>query len=347
MTSPLYHPVQIGSLSLGGNIFLAPMADFSDASYRSICADCGMDFGYTELISSEALVRDNKKTFAMMRRFKNEGAYAVQIFGSNEQTMSEAARVVLENTSCECIDINCGCPVPKVTKTGAGSVLTREPEKLYRITKAVVEAVKNFKGERKDPLGLKPSVQGEVPVTVKIRTGWDSAHITYKECADAAINAGAKAIALHGRTTAQGYGGKADWNTIKDLVEYVDKRILVFGNGDIKTPQDAQRMLKETLCDGIMIGRAAQGNPLIFKRVKEYLISGREIEIPMNESLELGFKEMALLICEIGEKAACMKMRGRFSNYIKGFDGAKELRLKVTQCSTEKEFEEVLKPYRP
>lgn len=345
MNDSFYHPVQIGNLFLNGNIFLAPMADFSDAAYRSICADCGMDFGYTELISSEALVRDNKKTFAMMSRLKNEKAYAVQIFGSNEDTMAEAAKIVLANTSCECIDINCGCPVPKVTKTGAGSALTRNPEKIYSITKAVVQAVENFKGERKDELGLEPSVKGTVPVTVKIRTGWDSSHLTYKECADSAISAGASAITLHGRTTVQGYGGKADWNAIRDLVQYVDRRILVFGNGDVKSPQDAKMMFEQTLCDGIMIGRAAQGNPLIFKRVKEYLTTGKECEISLKESLGLGFKEMQLLVCTIGEKGACMKMRGRFSNYIKGFDGAKELRLKVIQCSTQEEFKAVLEPY--
>ncbi len=338
----LYHPVAIGSLKLAGNIFLAPMADFSDSSYRGICADCGMDFGYTELISSEALVRNNQKTYEMMKRAPNEKSYAVQIFGSSPQTMAQAAKIVLEKTSCECIDINCGCPVPKVTKTGAGSVLTREPEKLYLITKAVVEAVKNFEGERKDADGFVPCVKGEVPVTVKIRTGWDSTHITYKECAQAAIEAGAKAIALHGRTTAQGYGGTADWNSIKELVEFVNGRIAVFGNGDVKTPQDAQRMFLETKCDGIMIGRAAQGNPFIFKRVHEYLTTGIIPEISIKESLEMGFKEMQLLVDSIGEKAACMKMRGRFSNYIKGFDGAKELRLKVIQCSTKEEFRNVL-----
>jgi len=323
----LYHPVSIGSLSLGGNIFLAPMADFSDSSYRSICADCGMDFGYTELISSEALVRDNKKTLGMIGRAPNEKAYSVQIFGSNPQTMADAAQIVLKETNCECIDINCGCPVPKVTKTGAGSVLTREPDKLYSITKAVADSC------------------GKVPVTVKIRMGWDSSHITFKECAQAAIEAGAKAITLHARTTAQGYSGNADWNAIKELVDFVDGKIPVFGNGDIKTPQDAKRMLETTGCDGIMIGRAAQGNPFIFKKVKEYLLNGIIPEISIQESLKMGFKEMDLLIKAIGEKGACMKMRGRFSNYIRGFDGAKDIRLKVVQCSTPQEFSQVLSAY--
>lgn len=319
-----YHPVEIGDLSIEGNVFLAPMADYSDASYRSVCAECGMDFGCTELISSEALVRNNKKTFEMMSRAPNEKTYAVQIFGSNPQTMACAARIVLEKASCEIIDINCGCPVPKVTKTGAGSALTRDPDRLYPIVKSVVEAV-------------------DVPVTVKIRTGWDSSHITFKECAQAAIDAGAKAIALHGRTAAQGYSGKADWDAIKALVDFADGRVPIIGNGDIRTPEDARLMFEETGCDAIMVGRAAQGNPFIFKSIKEYLLTGRIPEITLRERLEMGFKEMNLLIDSVGEKAACMKMRGRFSNYIKGFDRAKELRQRIIQCSARIEFEQALK----
>lgn len=326
--SDLYHPVKIGNLSLKGNIFLAPMADFSDASYRSVCYDCGVDFTYTELISSEALVRDNKKTLDMIVRAPGEPNYAVQIFGSSPQVMADAARVVLANTDCNCIDINCGCPVPKVTKTGAGSVLTREPEKLHLITKAVVDAV-----------------EGKVPVTVKIRKGWDNNHITFKECGQAALDGGAAAIAIHGRTTAQGYSGEADWNAIKELVEFIDGRIPVFGNGDVKTPEDAKRMFEETGCDGIMIGRAAQGNPFIFTKVREFLTIGKITDIPMKTSLKMGFRELDLLVKAAGEKGACMKMRGRFSNYIRGFDGAKELRLKVIQCSTVQDFENVLKEY--
>lgn len=328
-----------------GNVFLAPMADFSDASYRSVCNECGVDFAYTELISSEALVRNNPKTFAMLERGKNETAFAVQIFGSNARTMADAAKIVLEKSSCECVDINCGCPVPKVTKTGAGSVLTREPEKLYEITKAVVGAVKNYGGKRPSKDGTFRENDSVVPVTVKIRTGWDSAHITFKECADAAIAAGASAVAIHGRTAVQGYGGKADWNAIKELVDFVGGRIPVFGNGDIKTPEDAKNMFERTNCDGIMIGRAAQGNPFIFAKVKEYLQTGRIPDISIKSALEMGFKELNLLIESVGERCACMKMRGRFSNYIRGFDGAKELRLKIVQGTTKKEFEEILSPY--
>lgn len=334
----LYHPVKIGSLSLDGNIFLAPMADVSDASYRSICADCGADFAYTELISSEALVRDNKKTFDMMVRAPNEKAYAVQIFGSDAETMATAARVVLEKTSCELLDINCGCPVPKVTKTGAGSVLTREPEKLYKITKAVADAVLNFSGKRKDRFG-NPVDYEPIPVTVKIRTGWDKNHLTYKECADAAILAGAKAIALHGRTTVQGYEGQADWSAISDLVDFVDGRIPVIGNGDVKTPEDAKNMLEQTKCDAVMVARGARGNPFLFTKIKEFLTTGKIPEIPLEKSIEAGFKELNLLVKAFGEFPACMKMRGRFSNYMKGFDGAKEFRQKIIQAKSVLDYE--------
>ncbi|MBQ0051848.1 MAG: tRNA dihydrouridine synthase DusB [Treponema sp.] len=341
----LYHPVQIGNLSLAGNVFLAPMADVSDASYRSICADCGADFAYTELISSEALVRDNQKTFDMMVRAPNEKAYAVQIFGSTEETMANAARVVLAKTSCECLDINCGCPVPKVTKTGAGSVLTREPEKLYKITKAVVEAVQGYCDQRPDINGNLVAYSQPIPVTVKIRMGWDSQHITYKDCAQAALEAGAQAIAIHGRTTAQGYEGKASWEVIKELVDFVGGRIPVIGNGDIKVPEDAARMIQETGCDAVMVARGARGNPFIFTKIREHLTTGKITEIPFNTTLEAGFREMALLVEAFGETPACMKMRGRFSNYVKGFDGAKELRLKIVQAKTVADFQEIFKPY--
>ena len=327
----LYHPVKIGSLSLGGNIFLAPMADVSDCSYRSICVDCGADFAYTELISSEALVRNNRKTEAMMVRAPNETAYAVQIFGGSEETMSAAAKIVLEKTTCECLDINCGCPVPKVTKTGAGSVLTKNPEKLYSITKAVVESVNNS--------------SRQVPVTVKIRMGWDKNTITWKECADAAIGAGASAIAIHARTTSQGYEGKADWNVISELVKFVAGRIPVIGNGDVKSPQDAKNMIEQTGCDAVMVARGARGNPFIFTKIREYLMTGKISEIPFEMSLAAGFKELSLLVSAFGEFPACMKMRGRFSNYVKGFDGAKDLRLRIVSAKSVADFREIFKDF--
>ena len=213
---PLYHPVQIGSLSLGGNLFLAPVAGYSDRAFRSICADCGADFAYTEMVSSEALTRNNEKTELLMRRAPNEKAYAVQIFGGNPETMAAAARIVLEKTTAECIDINGGCPVPKIIKSNAGSALTRDPEHLFKIVSAVVNAV-----------------EGKVPVTVKFRLGWDAEHITWKECAEAALKAGVAALTMHGRTRAQGYEGKSDWHALAELAACRDarKRFCAYSKG--------------------------------------------------------------------------------------------------------------------
>ena len=235
----LYHPVDIGTLHLDGNLFLAPIAGYSDMAFRSLCVEYGASFCTTEMVSAEALVRGNKKTELLMRRAPNEKIYCVQIFGGNAQTMAEAAKIVLEKTDCNCIDINGGCPVPKITKTGAGSVLTKEPERLYSIVKAVKESSIEY-------ASLHPE-RGNVPVTIKIRSGWDSSNITWKECADAALKAGADAITIHARTKAQGYSGKANWEIQKQLVDFVAKRIPVFGSGDAFSPETAKLMLEAGL----------------------------------------------------------------------------------------------------
>ena len=209
----LYHPVKIGKLEIPGNVFLAPVAGYSDRSFRSICREQGAAFTYTEMVSAEALVRGNWKTTELMARAANETAYAVQIFGGEPEIMKQAALIVLENTGCECIDINCGCPVPKIVKTGAGSALTRDPERLGKVVGAVSEVVKEF--EEKNGKSTE--------VTVKIRSGWDSKSITFKEAALAALENGAKALTMHPRTKAQGYEGFSDWEKLKELVELVQK----------------------------------------------------------------------------------------------------------------------------
>ncbi len=342
----LYHPVKIGNLTLDGNLFLAPVAGYSDRAFRSICTDFGADFAYTEMVSSEALTRGSEKTEALMRRAPNENHYAVQIFGGIPETMANAARMVLERTSCECIDINAGCPVPKIIKSGAGSELTKNPDKLYSIVKAVVEAAKNYDGKRTDKNGNLVDYSGEiVPVTVKIRLGWDSEHITWKECAEAAIKAGASAITMHGRTRAQGYEGKANWNAIAELVKFVNKRIPVFGNGDAFTPEDAKNMLEQTGCDGVMFARGAMGNPFIFKRTREFLQTGKITEIDMSEKIRAGFRELELLTTDMGEKGACLEMRKRFCAYTKGIEGSAALRKELVNSNTVEDYKNVLKNY--
>ena len=231
----LYHPVKIGNVELSGNLFLAPIAGYSDRAFRTLCTECGASLCTTEMVSAEALTRGSEKTEDLMLRSPAEKYYAVQIFGGNADVMARAVPLVLEKTGCDIIDINGGCPVPKIIKSGAGSMLTKEPERLYSIVKAVKEASLLYTKEH----GLK-----NVPVTVKIRSGWDSEHITWKECAQAALDAGADAITMHARTKAQGYAGHSDWKALAALVDFIAGRIPVFGSGDANTPETAKQMLE-------------------------------------------------------------------------------------------------------
>lgn len=320
----LYHPVKIGSLSLEGNLFLAPVAGYSDRAFRCICVRGGSNFEYTEMVSAEALTRGNEKTSELMKAAPNEGRYAVQIFGGTPDVMYNAASLVIEQTKASCIDINAGCPVPKVVKTGAGSSLTRDPERLYGIVDAVVKAVKD-KGS-------------DIPVTVKIRSGWDSGSITYLKAAEMALNAGAGAITLHPRTRAQGYEGKADWNCLSELVKFAGGKVPVFGSGDIFTPEDAKRMLESTGCDGVMFARGAMGHPFIFRQTRELLENGSYGEIPLKERLSAGFDELDILISDRGEEAACREMRKRFCAYSKGIEGGASMRLNIVKAETKSDY---------
>lgn len=331
----LYHPVKIGPLSLDGNLFLAPVAGYSDRAFRSICAECGADFAYTEMVSSEALTRGNEKTELLMARAPNEKAYAVQIFGGNPETMADAARIVLEKTTADCIDINGGCPVPKIIKSNAGSALTRDPEHLYKIVSAVVQAV-----------------EGKLPVTVKFRLGWDAEHITWKECAEAAIKAGAAAITMHGRTRAQGYEGKSDWAALAGLVKFVSEKtadsgqkIPVFGSGDAFTPEDAKRMLEETGVDAVMFARGAMGNPFLFTKTREFLTKGSITEIPVEKRIQAGFRELKLLVQDHGELSACREARKRFCAYSKGLEGSAALRKEIVAAESVEDYKKVFESY--
>lgn len=327
----LYHSVEIGNLKLDGNLFLAPVAGYSDRAFRSICTECGANFAYTEMVSAEALTRNNLKTEFLMRRAPNEKSYAVQIFGGTPEVMAEAAKIVLEKTTTECIDINGGCPVPKIIKSGAGSCLTKDPDKLYSIVKAVNDFVQNS--------------NRPVPVTVKIRSGWDAENITWKECADAALKAGAAAITLHGRTRAQGYEGKADWSILAELVKFIDGKIPVFGSGDAFSPEDAKRMLETTKCDGVMFARGAMGNPFIFTRTKEYLTSGNLIEVPIQQKIQAGFRELDLLIEDFGETGACFEARKRFCAYSKGIEGSAALRKEIVEAKSIEDYKKIFSSY--
>ena len=334
----LYHPVKIGNIELKGNLFLAPVAGYSDSAFRSVCIENGACFTYTEMVSAEALVRKNLKTEILMRRACNEKAYSVQIFGGEPEIMAEAAQIVLEKTHCEVIDINCGCPVPKIIKTGAGSALTRDPERLYKVAEAVVKAA----GGRAE--------EGGVPVTVKIRSGWEQKQMTWREAAQAALSAGVSAITIHPRTRAQGYEGHSDWSIMKELVEMVrewevregaGRCVPVFGSGDLFKPEDARRMLAETAVDAVMFARGAMGNPFIFRDATDLLTKGSYEPVPAEERVKTGFAELERLVAETSEQHACLEMRKRFSAYSKGIQNGAALRAQIVHAATVQDYKDI------
>jgi nifR3 family TIM-barrel protein len=329
----LYHPVTIGNLTLDGNLFLAPVAGYSDRAFRAMCRAGGANFSYTEMVSSEALIRGSAKTELLMARAQNETSYAVQIFGGDAAVMSRAAEIVCQKAKPSLIDINAGCPVPKITKTGAGSALTREPALLYEIVRAVVQAA---------------DLQ-RVPVTVKIRSGWDAEHLTWKEALCAAIEAGASAITVHPRTRAQGYEGKADWDILAQAVDIaascVQGGVPVFGSGDIFCPEDALRMLGETGVDGVMFARGAMGNPFVFEETRALLTTGAYEPVPAERRIKAGLRELELLIADTGEYTACREMRKRFCAYTKGMQGGAELRKKIVAAETQYGYETIFSEF--
>ena len=331
--SGLYRPVTIGSVMLPGNIFLAPVAGYSDRSFRSICVDWGADFTYTEMVSSEAYIRNSVKTEKLIARAYNERRYAVQIFGANPDFMAETAVRIIERYHPECIDINAGCPMPKITKTGAGSALMRKPEKLYATVKAVTEAVNR--------------TADAVPVTVKIRSGWSQSELTWKEAADAVVEAGAAALTVHPRTCAQCYSGEADWDILAQLVRRMQGRIPVFGSGDLFSPQAARDMLASTKCAGVMFARGAMGNPFIFRQTRELLQNGVCSEIALEDKIRTAKNELALLCEEVGEQTACREMRKRFAAYTKGIAGGAKLREQLVRACSVQDYENILQAVEP
>ncbi len=326
-----YHSVSIGKLKLDGNLFLAPVAGYSDCAFRHLCKRGGANFSYTEMVSAEALVRGSGKTHELMVRAPDEDKYAVQIFGGDPQTVAKAALIVADEVNPEVIDINAGCPVPKIIKTGAGSALTRDPERLFEVVsqtkKALTEAGK------------------DIPVTVKIRSGWDSSSLTWKEAADASLKAGAYAITLHPRTRAQGYEGKADWSLLAELVEFIDGRIPVFASGDIFSPENVKACFEQTGVDGVMFARGAMGNPFIFDETKRFLLTGEHYSTPPNVRISAGMEELDILISLKGEQTACREMRKRFCAYSKGLDKASQMRSSIVSANTRADFAAIFADY--
>ncbi|MDR1351861.1 MAG: tRNA dihydrouridine synthase DusB [Treponema sp.] len=332
MTNPagLYRPVAAGPLILPGNLFLAPVAGYTDRAFRQICAGYGANLGYTELASAEAIVRRpgdlaESKTGRLMRRGAGEGFYAVQLFGADPDVMYRAA-LKLAPFGPDLVDINCGCPVPKVVKSGAGAALMRDPALLGDIVAAVVRA----SGE----------ALGGVPVTVKIRSGWDAASLNYRETAAAAVGAGAALVCLHPRTRAQGYGGQSDWSLIADLAGRLPAPVA--GSGDLFSAEAAERMLRETGCAAIMFARGALGNPFIFREARSLLL-GESCPAPAPaERVNAAFRHLGLLIPDMGEYAACREMRKQFCAYTKGVPGGARLRNALVRAETEEDYRRIL-----
>ncbi len=319
---------QIGKLKIANPIVLAPMAGISNPTYIKICAEMGCGYAITELISSEAIVRSNAKTFAMLKGLKQiKIPVAIQIFGANPKTMAEAAKILVAKFHHQGpIDINMGCPVPKIAlRNEAGSALLKNPALIKKIVEAVVEAV-------------------NVPVTVKIRSGWDEASINAVEVAQICEAAGAQAITVHARTRAQGYSGKANWQIIKDVVEAV--KIPVIGNGDVVTCYDAKRMLMETGCTAVMIGRALLGNPWLIKECLTFLKDETPPHpVGIEEKLSMMRYHFAKLVKLQGEKVAVLEMRTQFMHYLKGIPESKGIKEKLCLAKSKKEIMQILDTY--
>jgi nifR3 family TIM-barrel protein len=317
---------KIGNLKINNRVVFAPMAGISNISYRKIIKEMGAGLIYSEMISNMGIVYNNQKTIDLLKINEEERPIAIQIFGSDIDSFVKAAKYVEENIHPDIIDINVGCPVPKVAlKSQAGSALLKNPEKIYEIVKAVKDNT-------------------STPISVKIRSGWDENHINAIEVGKLVEKAGASLIAIHARTRSQGYSGNADWNIIKKLKENVN--IPVIGNGDIKTIEDAKKMLEETKCDAIMIGRASLGNPWFIKECVEYIENGNIIEKPTyEERLNMIKKHFQLLKENTSERQALLEIRTHALWYIKYLPNNKEYKNKLNQIKSEEELYKIIDEY--
>lgn len=311
-------PFQIGDIVMENRVVLAPMAGVCNSAFRLTVKEFGAGLVYAEMISDKGLIYRNQKTLDMLYIDERENPLSLQIFGGDKETLVEAAKYVDQNTNADIIDINMGCPVNKIIKCEAGAKWLLEPNKIYEMVSAVVDAVKK-------------------PVSVKMRIGWDEDHIFAVENAKAVERAGGAAVAVHGRTRVQMYEGKANWDIIRQVKENVN--IPVIGNGDVETPQDAKRMLDETGVDGVMIGRAALGNPWMIYRTVEYLKTGELKEEPsVREKMDVCLLHFERLLNLKGEKVAVREMRKHASWYLKGIHGNGKIRNAINQAETEQEL---------
>lgn len=313
---------KIGNVVIENQIVVAPMAGVTGPAFRTIVKEFGAGLVYSEMVSDKGLGHNNQRTFDMLHVEEGEHPMSLQIFGGDVETLLPAAILVDRETNADIIDINMGCPVPKVTKGDAGAKLMQDPEKVYEIVKQIVGAIQK-------------------PLTVKIRAGWDHEHRNAVEVALAAERGGASAIAVHGRTKTQMYTGKADWGIIKAVKDAL--RIPVIGNGDVLTPEDAKRMLVETGCDAVMVGRGVLGNPWAVKQMVEYLETGTyDPTIPHAERKRILITHMDRLIDHLGEKHAILEMRTHAAWYLKGLRNATYAKQDVVNAKTKAEMMSIL-----
>jgi len=314
--------MKLKDLFLKNHIFLAPMAGITNSAFRQLAKEFGCGLVFTEMVNARGLVEGVKNAWKLTEHTSQEKPLGLQIFGSDPSLMAEAA-VIGEEKGFDLIDINMGCPTPKIVKNGEGAALMRNLPLAKKIMSSVVKAV-------------------EIPVTVKIRKGWSREEVTALSLAERAEEAGIDLITLHGRSREEYYGGEADWSIIKRVKEVV--QIPLVGNGDITGPLAARKMLKETSCDGIMIGRGAMGNPWIFKRIDYYLNQGELLPPPgVEEIVKVALKHLKLLIDLKGEYIGVREMRKNASWYIKGIKGAARVRRQINSCGTAGEMEDALK----
>lgn len=317
---------KIGNVEIKNQIVLAPMAGISNTSYRKIIKEMGAGLIYAEMVSDKAMCFGNAKTLDLLKMSEEERPIAQQIFGSDIDSFVMAAKKIEEVMHPDIIDINMGCPVPKVAiKNQAGSALLKDPDKIGRIVSAVVSAV-------------------SVPVTVKIRSGWDDAHKNAVEVAKVCESAGASAITIHARTRAQGYSGEADWNMIKEVKQAVS--IPVIGNGDVTSAKKAKEMLETTGCDAVMIGRGVLGNPWLIKECVEYLEDDKLPEpVSYEEKVAMMRRHYELLVQDKSDTQALLEIRSHIIWYLKGMPESKRIKESICKCKTTEEMFGIIDDY--
>ena len=314
--------MKIGKITINSKLALAPMAGVTDLGFRTVCRELGAGYTVTEMVSAKALCYQDKKSLPLLELGEGEHPAAVQLFGSDPYCMEQAAGIAAEKSGADILDINMGCPVPKVVRNGEGSALMKDPKRIYDIVYKTARAIKK-------------------PVTIKIRKGFDDTCINAPEIAKVAEEAGAAAIAVHGRTREQYYSGNADWEIIRKVKEAV--KIPVIGNGDVTSGQKALDMFEQTGCDGVMIGRGCQGNPWIFRELLAYEETGSIPERPGTDQIRETMLRHARLQIEFkGDYIGIREMRKHVAWYTKGMQGSAKLRDEINQVESYEELENLL-----